>query len=209
MGWVYYHELEPDFENTDVIDEIFNLEEGDVSRVFETTFGWTIYRVNEAPIDPDFTDDDVIAAVRDYLNTFERGLVEDYLREQANDFVETANENGFQEAAAAIDRTPGETGYFPINYGNVPYFNTVNAPANQTLSAAAFREDFFEELFALEADAASEPMVVRDYVFVFQLADEREPAEDVVERLDSNTPWSYGSSLGIRCSARSSTTISL
>ena len=186
MGWVYYHELEPDFEDTDVIDEIFALEEGEISRVCETTFGWTIYRVNEPPIDPDFTDDDVIAAIRDYLTVFERGLIEDYLNARADEFVADAAETGFEAAASRIDQSPLETGYFPINYGNVPYFGTVNAPANQTLGAAAFREDFFEELFALEGDDVSEPVVVRDYVFVFQLANEREASADVAERLESN-----------------------
>ncbi|MFP4114773.1 MAG: peptidylprolyl isomerase [Spirochaetota bacterium] len=184
MGWVYYHELEPDFEDTAVIEQIFDLEEGEISRVFETTFGWTIYRVNEAPMDPDFTDANVIAAVRDYLTDFERGLIEDYLSARADEFVATARESGFEDAAAGVGQTPQATEYFPINYGNLPYFGTVEAQSNQAIASAAYREEFFRELFALDEDEVSEPIVVRDYVFVFRLADEREPDEEATNLLE-------------------------
>jgi parvulin-like peptidyl-prolyl isomerase len=185
MGWVYYHELEPDFEDTAVIDEIFELEDGEISRVFETTFGWTIYRVNEEPIEPDFADPGVIDAVRDYLTVFERGLIEDYLDERGREFVLRANSDGFDAASAEIDQSPELTEYFPVNYGNIPYFGTVNASANPALSNGAFREDFFLELFALSDGEISEPIVLRDYVFVFQLDDERETEADTREFLDS------------------------
>jgi len=188
MGWVYYHELEPDFEDPAVIDDIFSLDEDEISPVFRTTFGWTIYRVNEAPIEPDFTDADVIAAVRDYMTVFERGLIEDYVRERGNDFVSLARSAGFATASQEIDQAPQETGYFPINYGNTLYFGTVSAPTNQTLSAAAFREDFFEQLFSLDDSEVSEPIVVRDYVFVFELADERSPTEQTAEFLQAYLP---------------------
>ncbi len=188
MGWVYLHELEPDFEDTSVIEEIFALEEGEISRVFETTFGWAIYRVDEAPIEPDFTDASVITAVRDYMTSFERGLIEDYLESQADEFVAQARADGFAAASAGINQSPATTDYFPVNYGNTRYFGEVNASSNAALSAAAFREDFFEELFALSEDEVSDPMVVRDYVFVFQLADERPPEESTIDALDSGTP---------------------
>ncbi|MFW6291445.1 MAG: peptidylprolyl isomerase, partial [Spirochaetota bacterium] len=188
MGWVYFHELEPDFEDTSVIEEIFALEEGEISRVLETTFGWAIYRVDEAPIEPDFTDASVITAVRDYMTSFERGLIEDYLESQADEFVAQARADGFAAASAGINQSPATTDYFPVNYGNTRYFGEVNASSNAALSAAAFREDFFEELFALSGDEVSDPMVVRDYVFVFQLADERPPEESTIDALDSGTP---------------------
>ena len=188
MGWTYFHELEPDFEDTAVIEEIFALEEGEISRVFETTFGWTIYRVDESPIEPDFTDANVITAVRDYLTVFERGLIEDYLESQADEFVAQARADSFAAASAGINQSPATTDYFPVNYGNTSYFGQVNASSNAALSAAAFREDFFEELFALSGDEVSEPIVVRDYVFVFQLADERPPEESTINFLESYVP---------------------
>ena len=188
MGWVYYHELEPDFENPSVIDEIFALDAGQISTVFRTTFGWTIYRVNEAPVEPDFSNPDVVADVRSYLTVFERGLVEDYLNAQAGQFVARSRTESFAAAAAQIDQSPQTTSYFPVNYGSTPYFGTVSAQSNSTVASASFREDFFRELFALESDAVSAPIAVRDYVFVFQLVDERTPDSQTNEFLASYVP---------------------
>lgn len=177
MGRVYFHELEPDFEDPSVVDEVFALEPGEISRVLRTTFGWAIYRADELPIDPDFSDSAVIAEVRRYLNTFERGLVEDYLRDRAQEFAAQARAESFSDAAAGINQSPQLTEYFPVNFGNLPYFGTVAAPANEAIAAAAFREDFFRTLFSLPPGGVSDPLVVRDYIVVFQMDDER-PVDD-------------------------------
>ena len=189
MGRVYSYELEPDFENVARIDEIFALEPDEISPVLRTTFGWAIYRADGPTVEPDFADENVVAAVRDYLSTFERGLIEDFVSDRARDFAEQAREEGFEAAAAAVDRSPQLTGYFPINFGNLPYFGTVGAQTNQTLASAAFREDFFRALFALDEGAVSDPFLVRDSVFVFQVANERVPDDEDVEFLELYAPF--------------------
>jgi peptidyl-prolyl cis-trans isomerase D len=183
MGVVYYHELEPDFEDPETVSTIFSLQEGEVSPVVETTFGWAIYRIDEEPTEPDFDDPEVVAEVRNYMSSFERGAIEDYLAERADEFVEIAEAEGFGTAAAAIDETPQITGYFPINFGNLPYFSRVSAQSNQALAEGASREDFFQELFTLSPGDVSDPIVVRDYIFVFSLADERAPTDATVSQL--------------------------
>ena len=190
MGRVYHFELEPDFENLAVIDGIFALEPGEISPVYATTFGWAFYRAEEPAIDPDFSDASVVSAVRSYLNTFERGRVEDYLTARARDFADAARREGFAAAAAAIDQSPQLTEFFPINYGDNPYFGSVSAPTNQVIStSAAYREDFFRNLFALREDEVSDPLVIRDYTFVFQLDDERQPDEQTMDFLTMYLPF--------------------
>ena len=188
MGWVYVHELEPDFEDVSVIDQIFSLDEGEISQVLQTTFGWAIYQMDEGPIDPDFTDTETLADVRDYLSVFERGLVEDYLNAQATTFAELAAQTSFSEAADDIDQQPQLTGYFPINYGNVSLFDQVSATANASFASGAYREDFFEQLFELEAGEVSEPIIIRDFVFVLQLADQRSASQDTLDSVESSIP---------------------
>jgi parvulin-like peptidyl-prolyl isomerase len=183
MGIVYFHELEPDFEDPDTVSTIFSLEEGEMSEVLETTFGWSIYRMDEEPIEPDFDDGEVIAEVRNYMSNFERGTIEDYLAERADEFVATAEAQGFAAAASEINELPQQTGYFPINFGNLPYFSRVSAQSNQALAEGASREEFFLELFSLSQDAVSDPIVVRDYIFVFSLAGERAPTTATVSQL--------------------------
>lgn len=189
MGWVFYHELEPDFESASTIDEIFALDVGEISPVFETTFGWTIYRVNESTIPADLTDDATVSAVREYVQVFERGLVEDFLTAQAAEFAENARAVSFGEAASLVDQLPQTTGYFPVNYGNSPYFGTVSAPANAVIANGAFDESFFVSLFSLDQDEISEPLVIRDTIFVFQLADERAENPETTGLLSNFAPF--------------------
>jgi hypothetical protein len=188
MGFVYYHELEPDFEDTDTVDQIFSLENGELSGVLATTFGWAIYRMDETPIAPDFNSDDVVTEVRSYMNTFERGIIEDFLTAQAESFVIQARSEGFQAAAAAANQSPQTTGFFPVNYGNTPYFGRVTAPSNEVLAAAATRQDFFIDLFRLDENDVTDPFVVRDYIFVLQLADQRSATEEATAQLSGNGP---------------------
>lgn len=186
MGFVYYHELEPDFEDVETVDQIFAIDEGELSEVLQTTFGWAIYRMDESPIAPDFDDDAVVAEVRNYMNTFERGIIEDFLTAQAQTFVETVRGSSFSSAAAGADQAPQLTGYFPVNYGNLAIFGQVTAPTNDAFAAASTRQDFFIDLFRLERGEVSEPLVIRDYVFVVELADERQPSEEIVNRVSGN-----------------------
>ena len=183
-GRVYYWDLEFDFEDVALVDELFSLREGDVSPVYKTGNRWRIYRVDEAPIDPDLEDRDVLEEVRGYMTSFERGLIEDYLRENGADFAATARDQSFEAAALEINQAPQLTEFFPVNYGNLSFFPPVSASANSVLeTSAAFREEFLQQLFALGPGEVTEPIVVRDFVMVFELAGTRELDEQRREEL--------------------------
>ena len=188
-GWVYYWDLEFDFEDVTLVEELFALGEGEISPVYHTGNRWRIYTVNEAPIDPDYTDAEAVNDVRNYLTTFERGLVEDYLRIEGDAFVQNAQTDGFLAAAVTVDQLPQLTEYFPVNYGNLSYFPTVTSSSNAVIAASgAYREEFLQQLFALELGEISDPIVVYDYVFVFQLDDLRELTSDRLQGLSAALP---------------------
>lgn len=192
-GWVYYWDLEFDFEDLALVEELFALAEGEISPVYETGSRWRIYTVNEAPVDPDYADPESVNEVRNYVTTFERGLIEDYLRVEADAFVQSAQADGFLPSALAVDQTPQLTEYFPVNYGNLPYFPLVSAPTNSVIgSSGAYREEFLEQLFALELGEISEPIVVRDYVLIFELDDIRELTVDRIDELAGVLPGQIG-----------------
>ncbi len=188
MGSVYFHELELDFETMAPVREIFALSEGAISPVYETQFGWVIYRMDRSPVDPDFTDSGLIADIRGYLNVFERGLVEDFLRDRANAFATAAREDGFGAAALSIDQSPQLTSWFPINFGNLPFFATVETAANPALASAANRADFFVDLFGLAPGDVSAPILARDYFFVLELDAERTVDENIAQYLSLVAP---------------------
>ncbi len=188
-GWVYYWDLEFDFEDVALVEELFTLAEGEISPVYQMGNRWRIYTVNEAPIDPDYTDVEAVNDVRNYLTTFERGLVEDHLRAEADVFVQNAQADGFLGAAVTADQLPQLTEYFPVNYGNLSYFPSVSSPSNAVIgSTGAYREEFLQQLFALELGEISGPIVVYDYVFVFELDGVRELTPDRLEELSVALP---------------------
>jgi hypothetical protein len=189
MGWRYFYELEPDFEDTAQLEEVFELGQDELSPVLEARNGWVIYRVDESSQPVDLENDEAVADVRSYLTTFERGRIEDYMAEQAATFREAATGAAFTEAASAQGLSVEQTGYFPINYGNVPIFGRVNAQNNDVLSRAAFRESFFVTAFSLEEGEVSEPVTLRNALVVMQLESEREASDDAVAFLDSYYPF--------------------
>jgi hypothetical protein len=189
MGQVFYYELERDFEDPDVLSQVFETEEGEVTDVLETTYGWVIYRVDEGVSQPDFTDEETISTVRSYLGSFERGRIEDYMREQAQTFASQARQDGFDAAAAALDKAPILTTFFPINYGNAAFFGPVQTEDGGQISNAAFRDTFFEEGFSLDDGEVSDPVVLRDFVTVMTLVEERTPEEESLEFLESYFPY--------------------
>ncbi len=180
MGWRAYHELQADFTSQAQLDELFDLSEGNLSRVYETDFGWVFYRVDEEPVPPDFTSEETLSSVRDYMTRFERGRMEDYLTEQAEALRQDVSESSLQTAASNAGYELQETSYFPVNYGNVFFLTRVNTAVENSnvLQSAAFSTAFFETLFALEPDTVSEPIVLDESVAVFELMDQREKSDE-------------------------------
>lgn len=189
MGRRYFYELEPNVEDTEQLEQVFDLPEGELSPVIAARNGWVIYRVNQPAQPLDLDNEDAIADVRSYLSTFERGRIEDYMAEQAASFRATATESGFADAATSRGLSVNQTGYFPINYGNIPVFGRVNSQDSDVLSRAAFRESFFVTAFSLEQEEVSEPVSLRNALVVLQLEDEREASDDSVAFLDSYYPF--------------------
>lgn len=176
-GYQYYYELERDVTDPASLDAVLDLAPGEVSDVLETPFGWIIYRVDEAPLPIDTTDEEQLATVRSYLNTFQRGRIEDYAYEVAEGFAESARADGFDQATQQIGKTVDTTSYFPINYGSLPFYGRPQVD-DAAISDAATREDFYRTLFALELGQISTPVVLRNFVAVFMLDDERSLSEE-------------------------------
>lgn len=195
-GWVYYWDLEFDFEDVTQVGDLFDLADGEISPVYETGTRWRIYRVDEAPIDPDFADTEILDEVRTYLSTFERGIVEDYMRVQADAFTQAARVEGFASAALGINQQPQLTEYFPVNYGNASYFPSITAGSNAAISTSgAYREEFIQQLFTLEFGEVSDPIVLRDFVFVFQLDDIAELTDERITELTDTLPPQLGQAI--------------
>ncbi|MCF7929681.1 MAG: SurA N-terminal domain-containing protein [Spirochaetales bacterium] len=190
MGSRYFYELETELTKEAERKEVFSLEEGELSNLYKTSFGWVFYRCDEPARQPDFTSEETLGKVRNYISRFERGMVEDYLLARAEELRGQAQSEGFATAARNADRTIGTSGFFAINYGNVPFFRPVQDESGSgPLSSAAYNEEFFRKVFSSRINAVPEPMLVNNSVFLVQVLDEREAQDSSRSMIDAYAPY--------------------
>lgn len=180
-GRMYRHELEREILDPADVDRLLETAEGEVTELIDTQTGFAFFRIDSAAAEPDFEDDDILAEVRAYMEEFERGTLEDYMFAQAEDFAFTVRDGGnFAETGETYPAQLTETSFFPINFGNQPYLPAVETVDGEGLSDAQSRESFFRSAFSIAEGEVTDPIVLRDYVVVLELLEEREsdPAED-------------------------------
>lgn len=186
MGWVKYHSLTGDFTDSKDLDTVFTLKSGEVSSLIKTPYGYSIYRVNNEKTNPDFTSEEDIADIRNYLLTNEKGKVEDYFVSKAEAFRKEASTSGFDTAGNVMNLTYHVTDYFPINYGNTYFMKQIRAlDDDKELNAAATDERALKALFSLKKDDTTEPLILNNSVVIAQLLDERNVSGDELAYLDA------------------------
>ena len=183
IGRVDAHQIQRELVHVSDLERIAALQTGQTSTPVQTTGGWSIYRALENPQPLNAEDEVSLERVRDYMRAFEPGRVQDWVRSEAESFARTAREVGFSAAADQAERAVLQTPFFAINYGNTPYFSRVHSAEMSDLAEAAYREDFFRALFALEADNVGNPIVLSESAIVVQLREERPTQADSAEFL--------------------------
>lgn len=157
------------------------MDEGEISPLIETTTGWAFYQADAEPTRSDVENEEVLSEARRYMEVYEQGRIQDFVRAEAERFAEVAGTDGFGAAAGSVGREILSTGFFPINYGNSQFFGQIRSNDIPDLSDAAYREDFFEIAFSLESEEVSEPILLRQSALVLRLRDERPVDDDDVE----------------------------
>ena len=189
MGHREYYQLKGDFDNSSDLDTLFNLENGETAGPFETSFGFTIYRCDNAAIAPDFNQPEALASVKSYVQRFEKGLIEDYLISEAETFRLQARDSSLPQAAQIWRKPVYATDYFPVNFGNEFYFKSLSAPEYPGFNSAASSETALSALFSLPENIISAPIILDETIIVAKLVEERNAPEDDLTILDLYYPY--------------------
>ncbi len=164
------------FKNILTSDEDFtkvtSLAVGSVSDVTKTATGYIILRCDEAPSVSDFSDEETLDVVKNYIRYNEQGLVDDYFTGIAQDFATNAATIGFDEAAAAAGIEKKELPEFAINYGNNNFLGTLPFSNFPELSGAETSEAFFRMAFSLKPNEISSPITVGNNIIILKLLNE-------------------------------------
>ncbi|MBB6479005.1 SurA N-terminal domain-containing protein [Spirochaeta isovalerica] len=178
-GELYFYEVLNDVESEDATNNIFALNDREISPVIKTTYGWVIYQMISTPSMPDLVSQEFLDDVKVYMSRNEKGLIEDSLVAKGNEFSgRLENDSDFLTTAAAMNIQNGTSGYFAVNYGNnrmIPSSITNATNQDPAFSSAAYDELFLERLFALSDEGeVSDPLVLGNNIIVAQLAGTQE-----------------------------------
>lgn len=194
MNLKFSYQIEGTLKNSADFEKIRNLKQDEVSGVIQTTVGFSIFRCDSEATDADFSDPDTLKIVYNYINMNEASKIEDYFKAQAESFISTAKENGFDSACKKFDVPKTEIPAFPLNYGDVNAASKIDTSI-EGLSMASTNENFLKEAFSLSVGEISKPITNGRNIVVLQFsaqaANTEEPAarealEDEIATYDSN-----------------------
>lgn len=144
-----------------------------------------LLKLNSDVTEADFTKDETLKNVKDYLLAYERGIVEDYFLNIAN----SANGD-----LLTLGREIKETGLFSLNYGSDQLISSsINRVSKDPIfNRAINNENFFKTLFTLNKDEISEPIVLGDSISVFRLTEEVIEESETEEYFNSLVKYYLG-----------------
>lgn len=184
----YYYQMEKMILNAGDLAAVTSLAPEETGEPVQTSIGYSIFRADGAPAEPDFSDQDMLRTVYNYLLSNEFSQIENYYMGKAEDFAAAARDSGFDAACALSGVERVEVPAFPLNYGGVSVIDRADSGV-AGLSAASSNENFLKTAFSLEQGAVSEPIVVGRSIMVLQFTGGGQ--DDEAEDEDGN----YGSAV--------------
>ena len=190
-GVKYLYELESDFANPEEVNVLFSTSAGTVSTVFDSSVGAVLYRVEQAPFFPDYSDTDVLADVKNYISMYDPESVSSYVETVAREFADQAARSG-DLATAAADQGLSviEVGPTPINVGGSSYLTGFNyTDGGGYLRALASDATSMRELYSLSVGSVAEPIAANEAFIVAQVTDEQPMEEEMRNYLELIYPY--------------------
>jgi parvulin-like peptidyl-prolyl isomerase len=166
MGSKMLYELLLDIPDQNTRDKTLELSQDELSEVFKTDQGWIIVRANSDVQVPDFNESSTIDRVRTYITEYQKGRMEDWAEEKANEFITLINEKGFEAALLSENLVKSSFGPVPINYGNSDLYSALSSFSIPELSYSSSDVNFWETAFSTPINEPSKPLVQGNNIIV-------------------------------------------
>jgi len=191
--WGY--EIDSELASAQDSSAVLALKAGEISSVYKMASGsWCFFRAESGASEPDFSSPDVLKAVWEYMNQWERGKIEEAAVARGKDFTSTASAKGFASTAVTSALPVLEAGPFPLNYGDafssgsISLFRKLSAKG---LSGASSNEIFLTAVFSSQAGAISDPILLKDSVAVIRIKEIRPADEGSLELMGFYYPYLF------------------
>ncbi len=166
VGTNYFFAMRENFNSEEDLNSVFSLKAGDISSLLETPYGYNIYRVNKKAELPDFTNEDTLSVVKDYLIARERGMVEDYITSEAANFI-ASYQNDLSAVTSAAGLDLFSTTATPINYGSSLFLGSfLYSDTEQYIANLESNEAALSKLFHTAEGSFSEPIIINTGILV-------------------------------------------
>ncbi|MDR2630364.1 MAG: SurA N-terminal domain-containing protein [Spirochaetaceae bacterium] len=180
------YELTEEIPDESERETVLTLVRGDVSPIVKVPSGWAFYRAEENSSPADLNDQDTVEKIRTYLTGFRRGIMDDWLIAQAEQFIAQAEETGFDSAADALGLAKQNFGPVAINYGNFALFKSLASDTVSELGAAVSNENFWRIAFSTPLQSPSTPFMLGNNALVLFPLEENTLEEAEIESIASS-----------------------
>jgi len=194
MGHKMVFELATEIPNIQDREKLIALALGEYSQVMPVPEGWGFFWAASTPYPADLADSGTMDRIRSQIWSFERGRMEDWVIQQANEFIAQANREGFEAAVDAWELEKRSFGPLPINYGGSDLFNSLDQYGDYTISAGNDNSNFWRTAFFSPIGHPANPIVIGSMVIVLypkeEVAADEHAIEDIKSRYASSLPGS-------------------
>ena len=181
------YQIENILSNKEDLSKITTLAQDETSPAIETMMGISIFKNNASAIQPDFTTEDTLKDIKNYISIYENSVIEDYFVEQAKVFVKDAKASDLDTAAANYENvTIEDLAAFPLNYGSSSLYEAMDTSSITVLANADKSEDFLKQAFSVKLNDYTDPIIIGGDIVVLQYT-----GSETVEKAEDAEPSDY------------------
>ena len=185
------YQIENILKEKENLSKITALAQDEISAAVETLMGYSIFKNDGGAIQPDFSSEDTLKDIQNYISTYETSIIEDYFSDMAKSFIKDAKASDLDTAAANYDNaTIDELAAFPLNYGSSGIFEAMDTSSINVLATADKNEDFLKKAFSLKLNEYSDPIIIGGDIVVLQYT-----GSEAVEKAEDAEPSDYSTQL--------------
>lgn len=185
------YQIENLLENKDDFSSIIELAKDEISPAVQTLMGYSIFKNDGSTTAPDFSSEETLKDVQNYLSIYETSVIEDYFADLAKGFIKDAKASDLDTALANYENaTVEDLAAFPLNYGSSPIYEAMDTSKIRVLASADKSEDFLKQAFSIKLNDYSEPIIIGGDIVVLQYT-----GSEAVEKAEDAEPADYSSQL--------------
>jgi hypothetical protein len=200
LGLKMIYELTAEVSSVEERDALGFLGAGEYSPVYSSGDGWAFFRCEAAAYPADSSDSAILEKMRGYMMDFERGRIEDWVFDQAENFISLVRDNDFDTTVLMQGLEKKSFGPLPINYGErrstsgyyggpsadgTDIFTSLSSFAIDELTFAGSLDNFWTTAFFTPIGSPTNPIVVGDNVIILYPVEEIQAETAAIDSIKS------------------------